>query len=115
MKFRCHHCQLTVGVRAVVWRVSVRGRASAGGQCERCGQDVLWHFSKLSDAPPDVAARAQEIEQVYQYWRRVRTLERDSHLRDIWMLLGRKPNFLDIIATAFGLRRETVLLIIRDG
>ena len=115
MEFWCRQCQSTVGVTVIAWRVNVRGRASAGGQCGQCGDTVLWRIVKLSEAPPDVAAQAVLVEATYRYWERVRKDERDQHLRDIFMLLGRDDAMIDKIASAFGLTREWARLIIRRG
>ena len=115
MKFRCGHCQLAVGVTDVNWRVNVIGRASAGGPCEHCGNDVLRRNSKLSEAPADIVAVAVAVDAAYRHWRKSRTEERAQELRTLAAMFSRDRDLEGKLSIAFNLSTRYIRLLIKNG
>ena len=113
--FWCRQCQCNVGVRAPEWRVNIVGKPNAGGECDRCGDQVLRRITRLDQAPRDIAVQAEAASLIYQHWRKVRTIERDHQLRTLANLFHRDRDLVEKLATGFGLHPKRVKLIIRDG
>ena len=115
MRFWCRQCQSSVGVRVPEWRVNSMGCPNAGGACDRCGDEVLRRITKVVEAPSDIATAATAASKVYRHWQKERTRERDQQLRTLAILFRADREVVDKLAAGFGLQRDRVRLIIREG
>ena len=115
MNFWCRKCLSCVDVRDAEWRVNIVGKPSAGGPCANCGSPVLHRITKMSEAPPDIAAEARAVSRTYRHWQKVRTQHRDEQLQALATLFGRDPQLIDKLASGFGLHPNRVRLILGQG
>ena len=76
---------------------------------------MLRRITKVVEAPPDIAAAATAASRVYRHWQKERTRERDQQLRTLAMLFRADREVVDKLAAGFGLQRDRVRLIIREG